>query len=205
MRCAAWLLLLANACVPYAYVLPPVELSVGGDVRLRTAEKPDLPVELRAEVHPLAIPPEQHDRKNDVALGYLAAIATQPNEPIWQGALLEYTRVLYAHLGRSETSLMRVRGGAQARLMYDGRGSFGPGGCVRLQLDYSGFVDSDFESSDGNGGTVGHALGEAGFGLYTEIGYVRFPSSDGWTFSIGLSGDVPAAAGIGWAWIWSLL
>jgi hypothetical protein len=185
-------------------VLPPVELSVAGDVRLRTAEKPDLPVELRAEVHPLAIPKEFHERKNDFALGYFGVIGTQQAAPTWQGGLLEYTRVLYSHPGQSETSLTRVRAGAQARLLNDGR-NFGPGGCVRLQLDYSGFVDSDFESSDGNGGLFGHALGEAGFGVYTEIGYVRFPSSDGWTFTIGVSGDVPAAAGIGWAWIWSLL
>ncbi|MFT3838663.1 MAG: hypothetical protein QM723_16915 [Myxococcaceae bacterium] len=204
MSRAALSLLLFTACVPYAYVLPPVELSVAGDVRLRTAEKPDLPVELRAEVHPLAIPQEQHDRKNDVALGYMGVIGTQPNAPTWQGGLIEYSRVLYMHQ-RSESALMRVRAGAQARLMYDGRDKLGPGACVRLQLDYSGFVDSDFESSDGNGGLFGHALGEAGFGLYTEIGYVRFPSSDGWTFTIGISGDVPAAAGIGWAYIWSLL
>ncbi len=201
---ASLLLLLVTACVPYAYVLPPVELSVAGDVRLRTAEKPDLPVELRAEVHPLAIPKEEHERKNDFAVGYFGVIPTQPTAPVWQGGLLEYTRVLYTH-PHEESALLRVRGGAQARVLSDGRGSFGPGGCVRLQLDYAGVVDSDFEGSDENGAIFGHALGEAGFGLYTEIGYVRFPSSDGWTFTIGLSGDVPAAAGIGWAWIWSLL
>ena len=183
------------ACVPFAYVLPPIDASIdvgphGGGKPVTTALNVDV------GVRPLALFPELHHRDNDFSLGY--SINVYPD--LVHGPYGEFTHV-FVELNPSSTTLWRFRAGGLARLLYDPSiARFGVQALARAVFESSVLVDEDFTSSTDRAVTMGHALGELGFGIYAEGGLRAVQPDLGWTLSIGLIFTLPASAGVGLAW-----
>ncbi len=192
---AAWLSLCA--CLPYAYVLPP--LDVGADVGARGTTTAQLQVNVNVGTRPLSIAPSLHRRAVDFGLGY--TISATPT-PVVHGPYAELTyRLLEVQTG--ETQLWRLRGGGLGRLLFDGAsGGLGGQGVLRVVFEFATLTDGPYSSSDRQGIGVGHRVGELGVGHYTEVGLLALPSSGhAWTASTGLMFTLPASFGVGLAWL----
>jgi hypothetical protein len=189
--------LLCSGCVPFAYVLPP--LDVTADLGLQAPMQKLAPVvNLGFGVRPLALLPSLHERRDDFALGYTVTVTPAP---LIHGPYAEYTRVLWGER-TDERHLWRLRGGGVARLLYDTAvARFGAQVGLRVIIESTNFIDSDFESQDSGGWLVGHALGELGVGLYAEAGAIAMPSTVAFAGSLGVIFTVPASAGVGFAWL----
>lgn len=198
MRALA-LVVVMSGCVPYAYVLPP--LDVGADLSARASGSQVAPqVNVNIGVRPLALAPSLHERPNDFSLGYTV---TATPAPLAHGPYGELSHVFWQH-PTSQTHLWRFKAGVLGRLIYDtGERKFGAQGLLRAQIETSTMIDSDFSGADGRGFIAGHAIGEGGVGLYAESGILALPTQVAWTISFGVVFSIPASAGVGFAWIWS--
>lgn len=203
MRRAAWWtagLLLASACVPYAYVVPPLDL--GADVGLRVAGETKPQLALNIATRPLALIDSLHHRPVDFSLGYTVMLL---RGPALHGPSAELTHFL-VEIQTSETFLWRLRAGLASRLLFDSTVSgFGTQAVARFVFEGADFVNRDYASSDRQGLGVGHSHGELGFGLYTETGVLVLPTGTpqwavSWTLSTGLMFTLPAGAGVGLLW-----
>jgi hypothetical protein len=193
-----WLLLLVvvSGCVPFAWVLPPVDVASSVGPR-STGATVQPQVDLQVGVRPLAWLQSKHQRDNDFSLGYVMLLTPEP----WvHGPYAELSHV-FLEVNTSETHLWRLRGGPVFRLLYEPSvNRFGGQVVGRVLFESSSWVDSDFENADGRGVVLGHALGEFGLGLYLEGGVLAVPTTTGWSVSAGLIVSLPASAGVGFAW-----
>lgn len=202
MRWAATALLLVSgsACIPYAYVVPPLDL--GADVGMRVAGEPKTQVAVNVATRPLALFDSLHHRRVDFSLGYTFMIVPGP---VLHGPSAEISHFL-VEIQTSESFLWRLRAGFASRLLFDASVvGFGTQSVARLVFEGADFVDRDYTSSDRQGLAVGHSHGELGFGLYTETGVLVLPTGTpqwavSWTLSTGIMFTLPAGAGVGFLW-----
>lgn len=204
MRHLACLFVLLCSCVAMPFASPPMQLQVAGGARMLdsdTVKDQDIPVQVRAGVHPLSLFPKLIQRRGDFALGYLLDYGTGTT---LNGGYLEASVNMLTHELGGGFGRLSARG--QARLVYaEPEKAWGQSGALQLAWEYVTFSDSDFESSDANGGAVGHSYGEGGIGVYLEGAYLRAGTLHGWTATAGLTIRIPAAYGIAWMWAWALI
>jgi hypothetical protein len=195
-RLLAGLGLLSCACVPYAFVLPPIDSSI--DVGPRGTPAVSTVLNVNVGVRPLGLLPDWHHRNNDFSLGYTFTVVPAP---LVHGPYGELTHV-FVELNTSPTHLWRLRAGVLARLLYAAQlQRFGTQAVARVVFESSTIVDEDFAESNDRGLVMGHAIGELGAGLYAEGGVYALQPQLGWTLSVGLIFTVPASAGVGLAWM----
>ncbi|MGC4114460.1 MAG: hypothetical protein QM765_07585 [Myxococcales bacterium] len=200
---SAVLPLLLGGCVAMPFASPPMQLQVAGGIRQLdsdTIRDRDVPVQVRAGVHPLSLFPKLIQRRGDFALGYLLDYGTNTT---LNGAYLEASVNMLTHGMSGGFGRLSARG--QARLIYaEPEQAWGQSGALQFAWEYVTFTDSDFENTNDNGGAFGHAYGEGGIGLYLEGSYLRAGTLHGWTATAGLTIRIPAAYGISYVWAWAL-
>ena len=196
-----WLLL--SSCVAMPVAVPPLQLQVGMGMRslaTKSFDEGDLPAQVRAGVHPLALFPRFIQRRADFGLGYLLDYGANATV---NGAYLEASVNALNHELAGGLGRLSLR--AQARLVHaDPEHAWGQAGAIQLGWDYVTFADADFDTTTDDGGVFGHTYGEAGFGLYLEGAYLRAGTLHGWTATAGLCLRIPAAYGIAYVWAWAL-
>lgn len=125
------LLALQTACIPVAFVTPPIELQAGAAAHVH--EDTSVAVPIRVDAQPMQLVESQKDRKYDFGIGYLFLPGTGPylhgpglNVGILQGE---------SSLPRGEETGLAFRWGATMRtnLMYEGSGFGNNGWGVGLQ------------------------------------------------------------------------
>ena len=199
------LALVGSGCIAFPLAIPPAQVQIGGGGRYLksdTVNGYDAQAQLRAAVHPLGLFPSLLERRGDVAAGYLLDLGQRA---VVQGAFLDGGYVILS-LPSDEDDLLRLSVRAQARLLHsDLQKAWGPGAAAQLELEFVHFTDGNFETSSGDGGAMGYAYGESGFGLYVEGAYLKTGPMQGWAISGGLTVRMPAAAGMGYVWAWALL
>lgn len=155
----------------------------------------DVPLQVRAAVHPLGFVANFLDRPADFGVGYLLDYG----EPaLVQGAYLEGGAVIVK--GPFANRLGRLTGRVQARMLFKGR-EVGQGGAVQLTAEWTGFDEGRFELTDRSGGYYGYHYGERALGFFIEAAFMRIGALDGWSASGGLIVRIPAVVGIIWGWI----
>lgn len=195
-RRLAALAVLLTGCVPYAYVLPPIDVNF--DVAARGRGNTVVPqVTVSTGVRPLALVPELHARRLDFALGYTVMVLPS----LVHGPSGELSAIAWSHPTGGD-GLLRLRAGVAARLLYEPeRSAFGAQGLGRVVFEFANLTDADFTSQSASGWSAGHTFGEWDVGCYVEGGALALPSGLGWTAGGGLILTLPAAAGVGFLWL----
>ena len=200
----ASLALFATGCLALPVASPPVRLQVGSGARSLATDafdEVDVPAQVRAGIHPLALFPSFLRRRADFGVGYLLDYG---GSATLNGAYLEAGIKLLDHeLGGG---IGRLHARAQARLIHaEPENAWGQAGALQVGWEFVAFADAPFEGSDDNGGVVGRCWGEGGVGVYLEGAYLRAGSLHGWTATAGLTLHAPASYGFAYMWIWALL
>ncbi|HCF56597.1 MAG TPA: hypothetical protein DFS52_01200 [Myxococcales bacterium] len=199
------LLMLATGCVGVPFATPPLQATLGTGVRSSSPHREDavfdIPLQVRAAVHPLALAPSLVGRRADFGVGYLLDAGSAGRT---HGTYLEASGVLAA--GPIGDGWGRLSLRLQGRLLFDGSdGRLGQGAALQLTGDYGVFVDGPFDSADQDGGAFGYSFGEGGVGFYLEAAGFRVAETAGWSATTGLLFRLPASVGFAWTWLSNVL
>jgi hypothetical protein len=189
-------------CFPFA--LPPLELSGGGGVTMKTgATNPKVPLgttsmaRAEAQLRPLAAVGELYDRPVDFGLGF--AVENTPDVARY-GPSAELRWFPFIDKGRDNgkgTSLGRLGAGLEARVLRDSLGHWGPVAALHLSGDLAGFVRGDCGGAGGNRSLLlGCFYGEAALGGLIESSVGVYAGQRIWTLTANLTLRTPAGFGV---------
>jgi hypothetical protein len=197
-------ILICSGCVAVPFATPPLQATLGTGVRSTShTDSPsdfDVPLQVRAAVHPFGFVPEWLQRDADVGFGYLYEGGSGGRT---QGLYLEASGVLLS--GPLSNTVGRLSARLQGQFLFeDQHGPFGEGVALQLTGELSDFTEGPFDSQGEDGGSFGYVYGERGAGLYLEGGWFQLGDRSGWTATTGILVRIPASVGFAWTWIWAL-
>ncbi len=179
---------LASVCSG-CLVLPPARLSVGTGAVAVASRPTEVPLDVRASLHPMQLDEAALGRRFDFGVGYMRSWA--PSTRI-DGGFAEASFVLWNRLGTNPFA----RRGPQAyvRLLLQGQlrvlgerslPRLGWGGAAGVVLETGSYV-SVFDGPADHEGLYGRVRGEASTGIYIEGADATLGGVGVWSFSTGL-------------------
>lgn len=197
-----------SGCIPFAFLTPPTRAEgvVGAQFQQLDAEAEDgrddgitFVAPLRIGLYPLQAFEGMTDRRFDGGVGYQAWIGQPSRVP--HGPFLDfaYLEPLGGH------SNIRLRFSGKGHAMNRIGSGWGFGGGFQGGIEFTTYANGPFESCDNDGCVFGQAFGEGGINFFVEASRVIFQDSELTYLGIGASVLIPATAGAGFVWIFSLL
>jgi hypothetical protein len=207
---------LLGGCIPWAILLPPTQVTLGG----AGIGGGGGAFQMRAGIHPLQFHPSLVDRIADAGAGFVLDLGgsdASRNEGgrivrdgvgVWgfylEGAAVVANAPMYGRVGDLQLNRFRALARGQARLAwadapYRGISSAGPGVgfAAQLAVEAVGFENRGFSGTGPDGVAFGVSYGEASVGLYVEGGYTQFAGGGLWSIGGGILFRFPFVAALG--------
>ncbi len=192
--------LATTGCVGVPFGLPPTQVTVATGVE-SSEGKAEVPLQVRAAVHPMQFAPDWTAREFDLGVGYMFD-ATRSYK--LHGGYAEGGAVLWKHVRPS--GFQRLSARAQVRVLKDpALPLVGRGAAALLVLETGTFADGPFGGVDGKGGVFGYAFGESSIGVGAELSYADVDRRNTWALTLGLVVRMPTVAGFAFVWATELL
>ena len=190
----------ATGCVGAPFALPPTQITVATGME-GSRGRVEVPLQVRAGVHPMQFSPAWTSRDFDLGVGYMLD-ATRSFT--LHGGYAEGGAVLWKRGGHR--GFQRLSARAQVRVLKDvDQPLVGRGAAGLLVLETGTFADGPFGGVDGKGGVVGYAFGESSVGVASELSYANVDRLNAWALTLGLVVRMPTVGGFAWVWATELI
>lgn len=200
LAASAILAVSTTACVGVPFALPPTQLTVATGMEGSRGHV-EVPLQVRAAVHPMQFAPEWTTRDFDLGVGYML---DKTRSFTLHGGYAEGGAVLWRRGG--PRGFHRLSARAQVRVLKDvDQALVGRGAAALLVLEAGRFADGPFGEIDGKGGVMGYTFGESSVGVATELSYASVDRLNTWALTLGFVVRVPAVGGFAWAWATGIL
>ncbi|MBA2664790.1 MAG: hypothetical protein H0U74_21055 [Bradymonadaceae bacterium] len=205
----ATLLLSLSACVPVAWVTPPIALDVTMGMRAGSPENDgqlETILPIRAGLYPFQLIEHTIDRPIDVGLGYELHLASAA---LVHGAFIDVLGLTPLMIWNRRHSALRVGGGFRGHYQsVIGANSHGPAASARLLFEVVDFTNATTTGCEAGvrGGRrlsastfcgSSYSYGELGLGLVLEGSRAWLTDRNLTTLTLGLIFRIPFSAGAG--------